>query len=344
MATSGTPANHGDGFNAEAVSKKDKSLIFTIIVILIILTAMAVAGFLFIKPGPDTVQGQAEATEIRISGKLPGRVAELYVEEGQHVKAGDTLVRIHSSLVDARLDQAKAMEDVAAAANRKVDAGTRVQIIESARDLWTQAQAASSITKKTYDRMEALYAKGVISAQKRDEAKAAYDAAKAGESAARSQYELAKSGAQQEDKQASAAMVSAARSGVKEVGAILEDQYLTAPCDGEVTVVYPNVSELVATGAPIMSIQKDDHWVVFNIRETLLKDIRMGTALKVRIPALDTTVNMKVFYIRDLGTYANWQATKATGDFDARTFQVKARPDKPVRDLRPGMSAVLEQK
>lgn len=344
MATSGTPANNGDGFNAEAVSKKDKSLIFTIIVILIILTAMAVAGFLFIKPGPDTVQGQAEATEIRISGKLPGRVAELYVEEGQHVKAGDTLVRIHSSLVDARLDQAKAMEDVAAAANRKVDAGTRVQIIESARDLWTQAQAASNITKKTYDRMEALYAKGVISAQKRDEAKAAYDAAKAGESAARSQYELAKSGAQQEDKQASAAMVSAARSGVKEVGAILEDQYLTAPCDGEVTVVYPNVSELVATGAPIMSIQKDDHWVVFNIRETLLKDIRMGTALKVRIPALDTTVNMKVFYIRDLGTYANWQATKATGDFDARTFQVKARPDKPVRDLRPGMSAVLEQK
>lgn len=342
MATTDSSSNPIDGYNPDAVSKKDKSLIFTIVIILLVLCGMAIAGFLFIKQGPDTVQGQADATEIRISGKLPGRVAEIYVEEGQRVKAGDTLVRIHSSLVDARLAQAKAMEDVAAAADRKVDAGTRVQIIEGARDLWTQAQAASTIAKKTYDRMEALYAKGVVSAQKRDEAKAAYDAAVAGEAAAKSQYELAKSGAQKEDKQAAAAMVTAAQGSVKEVDAILEDQYLTAPCDGEITVIYPNVSELVATGAPIMSLQKDDHWVVFNLRETMLKDIKTGTKIKVRIPALDTVAEMKVFYIRDLGTYANWQATKATGNFDARTFQVKARPEKKVENLRPGMSAILE--
>lgn len=326
----------------DVVTKKDKALITTVLVVVLVIAALAIVGFLCLKPGPDTIQGQGEATEIRVSGKLPGRVEKLYVEEGQHVKAGDTLVRIKSSLVDARLDQAQAMESAAQAANRKVDAGTRSQIISAARDLWTQAQAASGITKKTYERMQSLYEKGVVSEQKRDEAKAAYDAAVAGESAAKSQYELAKSGAQAEDKQAAEAMVNVAKGSINEVNALLEDQYLVAPCDGEIVVVYPKESELVATGAPIMTLQKDDHWAVFNVRETALKDIKLGSTIKVKIPALDKTVDMKVFYIKDLGTYANWQATKATGDYDARTFQVKARPAKPIENFRPGMSAILE--
>ena len=337
--TSNLPIGASD---PEQVTKKDRALILTIVIVIFIVAALAVFGFLAIKPAPDTVQGQGEATEIRISGKLPGRVAEIYVEEGQHVNAGDTLVKIVSTLVDARLEQAKAMENVARAGEEKVDAGTRSQIIQGARDIWTQAQAATGITKKTYERMQNLFEKGVVSAQKRDEAKAAYDAAVAGEAAAKSQYELAKSGAQKEDKQAASNMVTAARGSVKEVDAILEDQYLTAPCDGEITVIYPNVSELVATGAPMMTLQKDDSWVVFNVRENLLKDIKTGSVLKVRIPALDKTVDMKVFYIKDLGTYANWQATKATGDYDARTFQIKARPDKPIENFRPGMSAIYE--
>ncbi len=326
-----------------AVTKKDRMLIFTIIVVLMVIAALAILGFLFIRQGPDTVQGMADATEIRISGKLPGRVAEIFVEEGTKVKAGDTLVRIHSSLADARLGQAEAMENAASAANRKVDAGTRSQIIAGARDIWMQAQAASGITKKTYERMQNLFEKGVVSEQKRDEAKAAYDAAKAGEAAAKSQYELAKAGAQKEDKQAAEAMVNVAKGSVKEVNALLEDQYLTAPCDGEITVIYPNVSELIATGAPIMSLQKNDHWVVFNVRETLLKDIKLGSEIKVKIPALDKEETVKVYYIRDLGTYANWQATKSTGDFDARTFQIKARSSKPIENLRPGMSVILVQ-
>ncbi len=339
--TTKTPA--ASYVDPQAVERKDRVLIVTIIIILAILSAMAIVGFLCIKQGPDTVQGQGDATEIRISGKLPGRVAELYVEEGQEVKAGDTLVRIHSSLVEAKMEQARAMEDVAAATNAKVDAGTRSQIIESAGDVYQQAVAASGIARKTYDRMQNLFAQGVVSEQKRDEAKAAYEAAKAGEAAARSQYELAKAGAQKEDKQAAGAMVTAARGGVKEVGAILEDQVLIAPCDGVITVIYPNVSELVATGAPIMTLQKKDYWAVFNVRENLLKNIKEGTKIKVRIPALDKTEEMTVFYIRDLGTYANWQATKSTGDYDARTFQIKARPEKPIENFRPGMSVILEQ-
>ena len=326
----------------EEISKKDKMLITTIIFILMVVAAMAVAGFLFIRQGPDTVQGQGEATEIRISGKLPGRVAEIYVEEGMRVKAGDTLVRIHSTLAEAKLAQAQAMEQVAQATQSKVDDGTRPQIVQAAHDLWKQAEAAATITAKTYERVKNLYAKGVVSAQKLDEAKAAYDAAVAGESAAKSQYELAASGAQRQDKQAAGAMVSAAQGSVKEVDALLEDTYLLAPCAGEITVIYPNVSELIATGAPVMQLQKDDHWAVFNVRETMLKDIRLGSKMKVRIPALDTVVSMKVFYIKDMGTYANWQATKSTGDFDARTFQIKVRPEKHIEGFRPGMSAIYE--
>lgn len=326
----------------EEVTKKDRALILTIVIILLVIAALAIIGFLFIKPVPDTVQGQGEAEEIRISGKLPGRIHEIYVEEGQHVQAGDTLVHIISSIAEAQYNQADAMEKAAQATNAKVDAGTRSQIIQSAEDIWQQARAATGIARKTYERMEALYAKGVVTAQKRDEAKAAFEMAQSGEAAAKSQYELAKSGAQKEDKTASAAMVKAAKANVEQVNALLEDQYLLAPYDGEITVIYPHVSELVATGAPIMTLQKDDHWAVFNVRETLLKDIKVGTRLKVKIPALDKDTVMEVFYIKDLGTYANWQATKATGDYDARTFQIKARPAKKIENFRPGMSVLYE--
>ena len=329
-----------NNYNPEEMSGKDRSLILTIIIILIVLMALAIIGFLCIKPAPDTVQGQGEATEIRISGKMPGRIARIYVEEGQEVKAGDTLVHLNSPLLEARMSQAQAMEEAASATNRKVDAGTRSQIVQGAQDLVNQANAAVEITRKTYNRMENLFAKGVVSEQKRDEAKAAYDAAVAGKAAAESQLALAKAGAQKEDKEAAAAMVTVARGGVNEVEAILEDQYLLAPTDGQITVIYPNESELVATGAPIMTLQKSDHWAVFNVRETLLKDIKTGTKLKVKIPALDREEEMTVFYIKDLGTYANWQATKATGDYDARTFQIKARPSKPIENFRPGMSVI----
>lgn len=325
-----------------AVSRKDKFLISTILVILAILAALAILGFLIIKPQPDVVQGQAEAKEIRVSGKMPGRVAEIYVEEGQHVRKGDTLVHIVSSIVDAQYEEAQAMENVAQAGQRKIDAGTRKQVIQAAEDIWKQAQAAANIAETTYRRLETLYAKGVISQQRRDEAKAAYEAAKAGADAARSSYDLARSGAQSEDKETANAMVEVAKMGKKKVNAILEDQYLTAPFDGEIISIYPAVSELIATGAPIATLQLDDRWAVFNVRETMLKDIKVGTVLKVYIPALDMDTDMTVYYVKDLGTYANWQATKATGDYDARTFQIKARPETKIENFRPGMSVVYK--
>ena len=325
--------------------KKERSLVVGLIALIVIIVVLALIGLFLLKPEPQIIQGQAEATQVRVSGKLPGRVVEFMVEEGQHVLAGDTLVHIHSSLVEAKLSQAEAMETVAKAQNKKVDSGTRVELLNSAYDMWQQAQAGLTIAKKTYERMQSLYKKGVVSEQKRDEAEAAYKAMVATESAAKSQYEMAKAGAQAEDKAAAAAMVAAAQGSVAEVGSILSDSYLTAPTDGEISDIFPNVGELVSLGAPIMNVLKlDDMWVSFNVREDLLENLTMGAEVQAIIPALENKeVTLKVFYIRDMGSYAVWRATKVTGQYDAKTFQVKARPVEPVDNLRPGMSVLLKR-
>ena len=325
--------------------KKERSLVVGLIALIVIIVVLALIGLFLLKPEPQIIQGQAEATQVRVSGKLPGRVVEFMVEEGQHVLAGDTLVHIHSSLVEAKLSQAEAMETVAKAQNKKVDSGTRVELLNSAYDMWQQAQAGLTIAKKTYERMQSLYNKGVVSEQKRDEAEAAYKAMVATESAAKSQYEMAKAGAQAEDKAAAAAMVAAAQGSVAEVESILSDSYLTAPTDGEISDIFPNVGELVSLGAPIMNVLKlDDMWVSFNVREDLLENLTMGAEVQAIIPALENKeVTLKVFYIRDMGSYAVWRATKVTGQYDAKTFQVKARPVEPVDNLRPGMSVLLKR-
>ena len=325
--------------------KKERSLVVGLIALIVIIVVLALIGLFLLKPEPQIIQGQVEATQVRVSGKLPGRVVEFMVEEGQHVLAGDTLVHIHSSLVEAKLSQAEAMETVAKAQNKKVDSGTRVELLNSAYDMWQQAQAGLTIAKKTYERMQSLYKKGVVSEQKRDEAEAAYKAMVATESAAKSQYEMAKAGAQAEDKAAAAAMVAAAQGSVAEVESILSDSYLTAPTDGEISDIFPNVGELESLGAPIMNVLKlDDMWVSFNVREDLLENLTMGAEVQAIIPALENKeVTLKVFYIRDMGSYAVWRATKVTGQYDAKTFQVKARPVEPVDNLRPGMSVLLKR-
>lgn len=324
--------------------RENKMILISLAVIILVVVILSVVGFVFINEPVEVVQGQAEATTVKISGKLPGRVEKFFVQEGDSVKIGDTLVHIHSSVVEAKLQQAQAMTTAAQAQNQKVDAGTRQQTIETARGIWQQSQAATEIARKTYNRMESLYAQGVVSAQKRDEALAAYKAAQAGESAALSQYNLAKSGAQKEDKRSAAAMVTVAKGGEKEVEAILQDQYLLAPCNGIVDEIYPQRGELVALGAPIMSVlQTDDKWITFNVREELLNDLPMGKEIDVMIPALgDTVVAARVYYVRDMGDYAVWRATKATGEWDSRTFKIKARPIAVLPNLRPGMSVIYQ--
>ena len=137
-------------------------------------------------------------------------------------------------------------------------------------------------------------------------------------------------------------MVNVAQGGIAEVESLLEDQYLTAPCDGQIDQIYPEVGELVALGAPIMNVLKiSDKWVTFNVREEYLNNMKLGQKIKVMIPALDKReVEAQIYYVRDMGNYATWRATKATGEWDSRTFEVKAHPVDSIADLRPGMTVV----
>lgn len=330
-------------YTATDEKKASRNIMITMGVVTVAVAVVAVIGFLCLNRPEEYVEGQVEGTTVRVSGKMAGRIAEFYVQEGDTVHAGDTLVHIHSAIADAQLASAEAMREVAEAQNRKVDAGTRKQIIASAADLVKQAEAAADITRKTYERMNNLYKQGVISEQRRDEAKAAYDAAKAQLSVAQQQHSLAVSGAQNEDKQAAEALVRAASGPVEQAKAVTEDSYLIAPCDGTIDERYPEEGELVAMGAPIFSILRDNRWVTFNVREELLPDFEQGKKVKVMIPALkEKDIEVQVYYVRDMGSYATWRATKSTGQYDSRTFQIKARPvsEKDAKGLRPGMSAI----
>ena len=330
--------------NNNTQERASRTILLTMACLVVAVIVVAIIGFVFMNRPDKYVEGQVEGTTVKISGKLPGRVVEFYVAEGDTVHAGDTLVHIHSSIVEAQLGQAEAMRNATAAQNRKVDAGTRAQIIQAAADMVAQAEAAVTITERTYRRMENLFQEGVMSEQRRDEARAAYDAAVAARNAAQSQLSLARQGAQTEDKESAAALVDAADSSVDQVEAILEDSYLTAPYDGTIDQIYPEEGALVALGAPIMNLLRmDKRWVTFNVREELLNELPLGAKVHVMIPALDRRdIEVEVYFIRDIGTYATCRSTKTTGSYDSRTFQIKARPTGDVPNLRPGMSAIYK--
>ena len=292
-----------------------------------VIAVVSLIGFFTLGKGPEIIQGQAEADEYRVSGKVPARILELRVKEGDKVKAGDTLVILEAPDVMAKLSQAQAAEQAARAISEKAQRGTRWEQLQAAFEMWQKAKAGVEIAEKSYNRVNRLFEQGVMSAQKRDEAKAQFDAMAATEKAARSQYEMAKNGARQEDKAAAAAQVERAKGAVAEVSSYMDETILTAAADGEVTEIFPKVGELVGTGAPIMNIARlDDMWVTFNVREDFLKDFTVGEEINAFIPAFDKEVKFKVTYMKDLGTYAAWKATKTTGQFDLKTFEVKAVP------------------
>ena len=314
---------------------------FTLVAAIVI---VSVIGFFTLGKGPEIIQGQAEATEYRVSSKVPGRILKYFVTEGDQVKAGDTLAILEAPDVMAKLMQAQAAEQAALAMNQKANKGTRAEQLQAAFEMWQKAKAGLEIAEKSYTRVNNLYEQGVISEQKRDEAKAQYEAMKATEKAANAQYTMAKNGVQAEDKVMAAAQVERAKGAVAEVSSYINETYLVASADGEVTEIFPKVGELVGTGAPIMNVaQMDDMWVTFNVREDLLKDFTVGGEIKAYIPALEKDAVLKVYYMKDLGSYAAWKATKTTGQFDLKTFEVRAKAVDTVENLRPGMSAIIEK-
>lgn len=326
--------------------KKSYNLVIGIAALILIILIIAIVGYFVSKPKPLVIQGEAEASEYRISGKVPGRIEEFYVKEGQEVHKGDTVAFIDSPEVRAKLIQANAARSAAAAQSDKARHGARSEQIQGAYQLWQQAIVQEDVMKKSLDRVQRLYDQKVIAAQKYDETKAKYDAAVAQTLAAKSQYDMAVSGARMEDKAAARALVDQASGAVQEVESYLSELYLVSPADGIISATYPKVGELVGQGSPVASvIDLKDLWFTFNVREDYLHGMKQGDKVIVVIPALDgKEISATVNYIAVRESYATWKATKETGMYDAKTFEVRAVPDQAVEGILPGMSAIVKQK
>ncbi len=291
---------------------------------------------------PMLVQGTAECTVYRASSKIPGRIDSMFVAEGDRVTQGQLLYTLTTPELRAKLLQAEAARNAASALDAAALAGARTQQIEAARNLWQKAQAGSELARKTYERIRNLYNEGVVAAQQLDEAEANFRAMQATEQAAAAEYQLARSGVRKEDKEAAAARVSQAQGAVDEVESYIGDARVLAPVTGEVSSVAAEAGELVGEGYPVVAIlDLSDQWVLFNLRETLLPGIGIGTRMEGYVPALDRSVTLEVDYLAAQADFATWSATRTQGGFDIRTFAVKARPvEGPV--LRPGMSVLVD--
>ena len=259
---------------------------------------VAVIGLLAIDRDPDMIQGQVEVSEYRVSSKVPGRILELRVKEGDYVKAGDTLAILDAPEVRAKMEQAQSAENAAAALELKAQNGARKEQIQGAFSVLQQAKAGFEIAEKSYNRVQRLFDEGVMSAQKRDEAFANYKAMEAQMKAAQSQYDMAVNGARMEDKMAASAQVGRAKGAVQEVNSYIHETVQIAQKEGEVTDIYPKVGELVGTGSPIMSIaMMDDMWGSFNIREDQLNGMQVGTEFMAFVPAFNKDVKSWPSYL-----------------------------------------------
>lgn len=330
------------------MNTENKLLLRITALVVVIVAVISIFGMILYKDTPQILQGEIECTQIKISGKLLGRIEKFYVQEGSHVSAGDTLVLVNSPETDALMQSATAMKDAAAFENMKIDKGAREQIIASLKEGWMAAKAQSDLASSTNERIERLYADSVVTLQRREEANALAQAALAAEQAARYQYEMALEGAQQEDKEAARALVEAAQGGVNEVGALLKDSRLTAPANGVVSEIYPAQGELVMPGTTIMELLVlEESYATLNIREDLLQNFLPDSHFTGMVPALNNaTIEFRVYYVSPLGSYATWQSSRESGSYNLVTFKVKATPvtkDSLTSRLRPGMSVIVKQ-
>ena len=313
--------------------------------VFVILVIVGVTIWYMNAPSITYLQGQVEATQINVASKIPGRIDQILVKEGDMVETGQVMAIISTPEIDSQLSQAESAKTAAVAIDEKVDKGARQQEITAMYNIWQQAVASRELALKTYQRLENLFNDKVVPAQKRDEAYTQYQVALNAESAAKANYEMVKIGARSEDKTVAKAQVNQAQGMINTVSILKEEGHVKATRKAEVLTIIPNSGEIVNMGYPIVNlVDVDDIWVYFNVKETLLSKFKMGTQLEAIIPGLDNQkIKLEVRYVAALGDYATWNATKSKGDFDMKTFLIKAYPVNKVEGLRPGMSALIDE-
>ncbi len=309
----------------------------------VIILAVVLVSWYLNKRTPTLLQGTVECTTFKASSKVPGRIDAMKVSQGDRVEKGQLLYVLSTPELDAKLEQAEAVKSAASAMDAAAIAGARIQQIEAAMNMWEKAQAGLELARKTFDRVQNLYNEGVVPAQKFDEAQANFKAMQATAQAAKAQYDMAMDGARKEDKEAAAAKVRQAQGAVNEVESYISDAMVYSPISGEISTIIAEEGELVGSGYPVVAIlDLSDVWVTFNIKETLMPGITIGTHLNGYVPALDKNVEFEVTYIAAQADFATWAATRTQGGFDIRTFVVKAKAVTEVENMRPGMSVLVD--
>ena len=322
---------------------KKKNIIAVLVAVVVIIAAVLLVSRYLKARTPILLQGTTECTTYKASSKIAGRIVDMKVEEGQRVERGELLYTLSTPELDAKLQQAEAVRSAASAIDQKVLSGARVQQIEAAMNMWQKAQAGLELARKTYERVQNLYNDGVVPAQKLDEATANYKAMEATALAAKAQYDMATDGARKEDKEAAAARVRQAEGAVSEVESYISDAMVYSPVTGEISTIIAEEGELVGSGYPVVAIlDMSDLWVTFNVKETLLPGLRIGTRMNGYVPALDSDVEFEVTYISPQADFATWSATRTQGGFDIRTFAIKAKAVTEAANMRPGMSVLVD--
>ncbi|QXP65039.1 MULTISPECIES: HlyD family secretion protein [unclassified Polaribacter] len=321
-------------------SKFIKSLIGVVIISIIVLTGV----WFLTKPKSVVLQGRIEAKEIYLSSKIPTRINSFEVKEGASVKKGQLIATLLSPEIMAKEQQALALRDAANAQKNKAQNGARSEEIRAAKSVYEKATAAANVMNKTYTRMANLFKDGVISEQKRDEIFAKKEVALKDQEAALSMYQMAKKGARNEDIDAATAMVKQADGALIELEGYKNERNIIAPIDAEVLDFLPEEGELIGAGYPVVHlVDLTNSYAILNIKETSLFNFKKESVFEATIPALNNKkVQFKIYYVAALGDYATWSATKATGDFDIRTFEIKAMPVEKEVELRPGMSILID--
>ncbi len=315
--------------------------------IIVGLVVIAVAGlsiWYLVRPQPLLVQGEVDATRFDIAARIDGRVAEIPVERGQNIAAGAVLVRIGNPETVAKSDQAVAARIVAEAQLANINAGTRAEVIAAHEAALERAQASLVLAEKTYDRVRQLAEHGNAPQARLDQATDSLHESERAVDQAKSAYDQAVNGYTREERDIAVANVGKALADIKAVQSLIDQMVVYAPVASQVYQRNVEPGEYVSPGVPLVTlIDLDDMWVHFDLREDLVRTLKVGDRFGVRIPALsDRRITVEVKLIATEGEYASWRATRATGDFDLRTFSIRAYPVDKVPELRPGMSAYME--
>jgi HlyD family secretion protein len=316
----------------------------SIIVGVVAVVVVALSVFYLLRPEPLLVQGEADATRLDLAARVDGRVKEIPVERGQNVAANAVLVRIDNPETVAKLDQMRAAMAVAGAQLANVLVGTRVETVAARKAEMERAQAALVLAQKTYDRTHTLTDQGNAPQARLDQVTDALHESERAVDQAKSAYDQAVNGYTKEERAIAKANVEKANADIQSVQSIVDQLVVYAPIASQVYQRNVEPGEYVSPGVPLITlIDLADVWIHFDLREDLVKGLKVGDRFDVHIPALnDRLVPVEVKLIATKGEYASWRATRASGDFDLRTFSIRAYPVQPVPELRPGMSAYLD--